>query len=75
MTTNVLLLGAGKIGETIAAILSQSGDYHLTVADTSEVRLNSLKQHAKNTVVADISNAAVLDTLTAGHQAVLSACP
>ena len=30
---NILLLGAGKIGEMIASLLSSSGDYEVTVAD------------------------------------------
>lgn len=31
--TNVLLLGAGKIGQSIAQLLAESGDYDLTVSD------------------------------------------
>lgn len=31
----ILLLGGGKIGETIAVLLARTGDYAVTVADHS----------------------------------------
>ena len=34
--TRLILLGAGKIGETITHFLQASGDYTLTVADQDE---------------------------------------
>ena len=37
--TRLILLGAGKIGETITHFLQASGDYTLTVADQDEGRL------------------------------------
>jgi len=36
--TPLILLGAGKIGETIAHLLHHSGDYALTVADHDPAR-------------------------------------
>ena len=32
---NVVIIGAGKIGSTIARLLSHSGDYQVVVADRS----------------------------------------
>jgi saccharopine dehydrogenase-like NADP-dependent oxidoreductase len=37
--TKLILLGAGKIGETITHFLQASGDYALTVADQDPSRL------------------------------------
>ena len=75
MTTRVLLLGAGKIGETIAALLHRTGDFELTVADQSAEALAHLAHRAHATVCADISQPEVLARLSKGKQAVLSACP
>ncbi len=41
--TPVLLLGAGKIGEMIAALLHHSGDYDVLVGDRSAEALERLK--------------------------------
>lgn len=72
----ILLLGAGKIGETIASFLSATGDYRLTVADAAEDRLRQLS-HLKNitTHKLDTSNANALATAMQGKFAVLSAVP
>ena len=40
---SILLLGAGKMGEMIAALLSTSGDYEVTVADFSKEILTKFK--------------------------------
>jgi saccharopine dehydrogenase-like NADP-dependent oxidoreductase len=40
--TPVILLGAGKIGETIAQFLHGSGDYTLTVTDQDPARLSPM---------------------------------
>jgi len=39
MTTKLILLGAGKIGDAILNLLSHTGDYVLTVADRDPQRL------------------------------------
>ena len=39
---DILLIGAGKIGETIADMLCASGDYRVTVADRSDLQLQKL---------------------------------
>ena len=40
----VLLLGAGNIGEAIAELLKRTDDYRLTVADRDEKRLAAMPQ-------------------------------
>src|SRR5712692_6758279 len=78
MTTKLILLGAGKIGEAIVNLLSDSGDYALTVVDRDLLRLQYVKQAEYprvETVHADITEPQVLAELIAGHDATLSACP
>ena len=40
----VLLLGAGNIGVAIADLLSASGDYHVTVGDLDDSRLERARR-------------------------------
>lgn len=73
---NILLLGAGKIGEMITALLAGTGDYHVTVADISERSLGRIKVGPQvATLKLDISDAEALATAMAGKFAVLSALP
>lgn len=70
----VLLLGAGKIGRAISALLHQSGDYDVCVADYSEESLQKLKKYAAvETVQADATNAEQLTELMQTRDSVLSA--
>ncbi len=41
----VLLLGAGKIGQTIAKFLADSGDYHVRIADADAAALSRVGKH------------------------------
>ena len=78
MTTHLILLGAGKIGDAILNLLSHCGDYTLTVADRDPARLASVRKAAfpNVTVVdADLTDAATVAGLIQGHQVTLSACP
>ena len=62
---DVVVIGAGKIGSTIARLLSHSGDYMVTVADRSEKQLADIDAHkAVKTAVVDIADAAALKVLT-----------
>ncbi|CAN5687828.1 saccharopine dehydrogenase family protein [soil metagenome] len=78
MTTKLILLGAGKIGDAILNLLSHTGDYQITVADRDPERLKYVEQ-AKfpntRTVEADLTNKDVVTELIRGHQVTLSACP
>ncbi|WP_460842356.1 saccharopine dehydrogenase family protein [Noviherbaspirillum agri] len=78
MTTRLILLGAGKIGDAILNLLAFSGDYRLTVADRDPHRLahvKALKLPDVDVVHADISNAATVLELVDGQDVTLSACP
>lgn len=73
---DILLIGAGKIGETIAELLCGSGDYRVTVADRSDLQLQRLPKRAHmKTLVLDVSDEAALAAAMKGRFAVLSAAP
>ena len=73
---DILLIGAGKIGETIADLLCGSGDYNVTVADRSEMQLQKLPKRAHlKTLALDVSDSSALATAMKGRYAVLSATP
>lgn len=73
---DILLIGAGKIGETIAELLCGSGDYRVTVADRSDLQLQKLpKRTHMKTLVLDVSDEGALTTAMKGRYAVLSAAP
>src|ERR1700741_4290912 len=74
-TTKTLLLGAGKIGETITHLLHGSGDYTLTVADHDAARLAPIAALGVRTVQADFTAAQKLRELVRGNEVVLSASP
>jgi len=73
--TRLILLGAGKIGETITHFLQASGDYALTVADQDEGRLAPMAALGATTVRAQFGDPAALRSLIRGHEFVISACP
>src|SRR5664279_6510058 len=73
--TRLILLGAGKIGETITHLLQSSGDYALTVADQDAARLARVGELGANTILAEFGDAADIAKLIRGHDYVISACP
>ncbi|MFC5474595.1 saccharopine dehydrogenase family protein [Paraherbaspirillum soli] len=78
MTTKLILLGAGKIGDAILNLLSHTGDYILTVADRDPQRLQYVQQAGfpnVTTILADISHPQTVSKLIRGHDVTLSACP
>jgi saccharopine dehydrogenase-like NADP-dependent oxidoreductase len=73
---DVAVVGAGKIGATIADLLGGSGDYRVVVADRSDVQLAGIRKSATvSTQTIDIADADALNRLLAGRFAVLSAAP
>src|SRR5262245_32382313 len=73
---DIVVIGAGKIGSTIARVLSRSGDYSVTVADRSAAQFAEIEPHkAVRMVKMDITDGAALKALLAGRFAVLSAAP
>ena len=73
--TPLILLGAGKIGETITHLLQESGDYALTVADQDPARLAPIAALGVATRQVDFNTAPDLAGLIRGHEMVISACP
>ena len=73
---DIVIIGAGKIGATIADMLAACGDYQVTVADRFEAPLQALmSRHAIKTVRLDIEDERALSELLEGKFAVLSAAP
>jgi saccharopine dehydrogenase-like NADP-dependent oxidoreductase len=75
-TKDIVVIGAGNIGSTIASLLGATGDYRITIVDQSAERLAALGplprvEHAR----LDVADAAALRALLAGRFAVLSAAP
>lgn len=78
MQIRLILLGAGKIGEAIVALLSACGDYAITVADADPRRLAQIAEGGfanTTTRLADVADPVTLDALIRGHQVTVSACP
>ncbi|KND19232.1 saccharopine dehydrogenase C-terminal domain-containing protein [Pannonibacter sp. Q-1] len=72
----IAIIGAGKIGATIARLLTGSGDYRVTVIDRSPAELAALAgEPAVETLALDISDNAALTAALTGKYAVLSAAP
>jgi saccharopine dehydrogenase-like NADP-dependent oxidoreductase len=71
----VVLLGAGHIGQTIAGLLSHSGDYEVSVVDRSHAALEKLTELPLRTLAADTEDAASLRRTLAGQDAVINALP
>lgn len=73
---DVVVLGAGKIGSTIADFLAGSGDYRVVVADHAQAALDNLDTRADvQRSVVDIADSEALEQLMKGRFAVLSAAP
>jgi len=71
----VLLLGAGKIGSSIAALLAGSGDYDVLAADLDAAALKRLaKTTGVKTAHASATDRKALRKLMRGRDAVVSAC-
>lgn len=73
---DIVVVGAGKIGATVAGMLAESGDYRVTIADRSQTQLDQLHLDAAvRRARFDAEDAGHLPTLLKGKFAVLSAAP
>ena len=73
---NIVVVGAGKIGSTIADLLASTGEYDVTVIDRSQAQLDAIESGAAvKTQTVNIEDAAALEAILAGKFAVLSAAP
>jgi len=71
----VVLMGAGHIGQTIATLLSRSGDYEVKVVDRSAEALAKLSHLPLKMVGMDTADAAALRAEVRGYDAVINALP
>jgi saccharopine dehydrogenase-like NADP-dependent oxidoreductase len=71
----VVLMGAGHIGQTIATLLSSSGDYHLKVVDRSLDALHKLTHLPLEIEQIDTTDADALCGVLAGYETVINALP
>ncbi|WP_374347181.1 saccharopine dehydrogenase C-terminal domain-containing protein [Phenylobacterium sp.] len=72
----IVVAGGGKIGGVIAEMLSETGDYAVTVIDRSAQALEACAGlRGVTTRVADMTDPAALDAALTGCFAVLSAAP
>jgi saccharopine dehydrogenase-like NADP-dependent oxidoreductase len=72
---SILVVGAGHIGVTIAALLQASGDYPVTLADRSLEALAGAKVSGVRARVLDVTDATALTAAMQGLYAVISAAP
>ncbi|MGO4706270.1 saccharopine dehydrogenase family protein [Microvirga sp. 2MCAF38] len=72
---SIFVIGAGKIGSTIADMLHETGDYAVTVADASAAALATVAKDGIKTIQLDFNDAVALQSALKGHYAVLSAAP
>jgi saccharopine dehydrogenase-like NADP-dependent oxidoreductase len=73
---DVVVIGAGKIGATVAQLLASTGDYQVTLADRSPEVLASRERNERiRAVAADVEDSSKLVDLLNGQFAVLNAAP
>jgi saccharopine dehydrogenase-like NADP-dependent oxidoreductase len=73
---DVLIVGAGKIGQVAAELLAHSGDYRVTLADRSLAALSDgPRSDHLNPSALDVADGAALRQALHGQFAVLSAAP
>jgi saccharopine dehydrogenase-like NADP-dependent oxidoreductase len=73
---DVVVIGAGKIGATVAGLLAAADDYRVTLADRSPEVLGRLGRDERIRIVAaDVEDSSKLVDLLNGQFAVLNAAP
>ena len=72
----VVVIGAGKIGATVAGLLASTGDYQVTLADRSPEVLGNLdRDQGIRIVAADAEDSLKLVNLLNGQFAIINAAP
>jgi saccharopine dehydrogenase-like NADP-dependent oxidoreductase len=73
---DVVVIGAGKIGATVAGLLASTGDYQVILADRSPEVLGNLDRDERIRIVAaDVEDSLKLVDLLNGQFAVLNTAP
>lgn len=73
--TNIIIIGAGKIGQTAAFLLQHSGKYKVTVADNNQKLLNKIAADGIATIFLDVNDINALEQALQGQYGVLCAGP
>lgn len=73
--TNIIIIGAGKIGQTAAFLLHHSGKYKVTVADNNQKLLDKIQTDGIATIPLDVNDTAALENTLQDKYAVLCAGP
>lgn len=73
--SNVLVLGAGKIGFAVAKMLIGSGDYQVTLSDAVAAGAELAEKHSIPYLDLDVTDAEALGQALSGRDAVVSALP
>ena len=73
--TNVLVVGAGKIGETIAYLLKHSGKYNVLLADNNTDLLKNTKENGIDTIQLNVQDTNKLEEVLEKNDYVISALP
>jgi len=71
----IALLGAGHIGQTIAHLLGDSGDYQVTVVDKNPATLARISGRGITTQTVDTEDKQALAAVLRGQDAVVNALP
>lgn len=72
----VMIVGAGKIGEAVASLLLSSGDYAVTLVDARREALDRIPEaNGLERQAVDAADSRALAEAMAGHFAVISAAP
>ncbi len=71
----IVVIGAGNIGSSIAHLLTSTGDYQVTIADRDAAQLAALELPGVHTSQIDVNDVAAMQALFAGKFAVLNAGP
>lgn len=71
----VLVLGAGRVGGLIAAMLAKTGDFSVAVADSNEEQLRRFAGAPFTASWLDAGNAPVVEKAMSDADAVVNACP
>jgi saccharopine dehydrogenase-like NADP-dependent oxidoreductase len=73
---DVAVIGAGKIGATVAGLLASTGDYQVILADRSPEVLGRLDRNERIRIATtDVEDSSELVNLLNGHFAVLNSAP
>ncbi|WP_447642669.1 MULTISPECIES: saccharopine dehydrogenase family protein [Chitinophagaceae] len=73
--TDIIIIGAGKIGQTAAYLLQQSRQYKVTIADNNPNLLDKMKEGGIQTLLLDVNDTNALELALQNQYGVLCAGP